>query len=98
MTIDTKIENGRGTLVPHGSIDSTTADQLDAAASAMDLATLEGLEMDFADVDYISSKCLRILLSLSRRLQGKKLSIFNVNTTVAEIFRLSGLSKMFDIR
>lgn len=97
MIIDSKIENGRGVIVPHGSVDSTTADQLDAAASTLDLDAIEGLTLDFADVDYISSKCLRILISLSRKLAGKPINVVNVNPTVADIFHLSGLSKMFGL-
>lgn len=95
MDIEKLIENGQGILIPHGSIDSTTADQLDAAASEFDFEAIGGLTLDFADVDYISSKCLRILISLSKKLSGKQITILNVNATVAEIFRLSGLSKLF---
>ena len=98
MTIDSKIENGRGILIPHGSIDSTTADSLESAASVFDLEALDGLTFDFSDVDYISSKCLRVLVSLNRKLQGKPITILGANETVLDIFKLSGLSKLFNVQ
>ena len=98
MTVDSKFENGKALLTVHGSIDSSTADKLDEAASALDFNAVETFTLDFSDVDYISSKCLRILISLARKLKEGKIVILGVNPAVSDIFHLSGLSGLFDIK
>lgn len=98
MTIETRIENGVGTVIPVGSIDSTTADQLDEAVAGFDFENLEALFFDFSGVDYISSKCLRILVSIRKKMGSKTITISGCNTTVADIFRLSGLAPLFDLK
>ena len=98
MLIENKTDGCRGLLVPHGSIDSTNAQELEKAASGLDFSALESLTIDFTDVDYISSKCLRILISLSKSLNGGKIGIIGSNSTILDIFRLSGLEKLFDLK
>lgn len=98
MTIETSFENGIAVIRPEGSIDSATAEELESAVHKLDLSKVESLTLDFSDVDYISSKCLRILVSAKRLLADKPIIITGLNTTVADIFNLSGLSSFFDIR
>ena len=98
MTINSSFENGKVLLVPHGSIDSSTADKLDEVASALDFDAIETVTIDFSDVDYISSKCLRILISMSRKLKEGKIVILGANPTVSDVFHLSGLSSLLNIK
>ena len=98
MTINSILENGKVLLVPHGSIDSSTADKLDEVALALDFDAIETVTIDFSDVDYISSKCLRILISMSRKLKEGKIVIQGANSTVSDVIHLSGLSTLFNIK
>lgn len=98
MTIETVIEAALATISVQGSIDSTTAEKLDEEASKLDFSTLEAICFDFKDVDYISSKCLRILVSIHRKMEGKPITIANANATVSDIIKLSGLSSLFVLK
>lgn len=98
MKIDTRLEDRMCTIVPFGSIDSTTADQLDATVAKLNLDELDEISFDFENVDYISSKCLRILVSLLKRTPGKKISLSNLNATVSDIINLSGLTPLFVLK
>lgn len=98
MKITTENVNGTVTVLPVGSIDSTTADQLDEVIGNLDIENVETLVIDFKEVDYISSKCLRILVSTRRRMQEKAIVLTNLNTTIADIVKLSGLSPLFEIK
>lgn len=95
MEIKTSIENGVATITPQGSINSVTADELDAAIQAIGSDSATAVEFDFAGVDYISSKCLRVLVATHRRLQDKSIKIKNANTAVADILKMSGLADIF---
>ena len=50
--------------------------------------------MDFADLEYISSARLRVLIATQKKLKSEDIPfvIKNVNDTVGEIFRMSGFN------
>lgn len=98
MDIESKNENGIVTITPHGSINSVTADELDEAVNSFELPKINSLVFDFADVDYISSKCLRVLVSTYKKMQDKPIQIANPNTSVVDILRMSGLADIFQIQ
>lgn len=97
MNIDTVIDGQNAVLTPHGSIDSSTSDILDAEIAKADPQGDMELRFDFSDVDYISSKCLRILVAAYRRNTSRLISVSNANPTVAEIFSISGLADLFNV-
>jgi anti-anti-sigma factor len=76
-----------------GRIDTGTApklqeDLLEAIASA------EKVELDFANVEYVSSAGLRVLLMGQKRAQGsgKTMTLKNVPCEVMEVFEITGFS------
>jgi len=56
--------------------------------------------VDFAELDYISSAGLGVLLGAQKRLgaQGHALTLVNLNPHIREVFRIAGFDRVFDIR
>ena len=55
---------------------------------------------DLKDMTYISSAGLRVFFSVARELKarGKKSTIINVNSSVMDIFNITGFAYMLDIK
>ncbi len=86
------------TVCPKGRLDSASSGELETTVNAKLSEAVNELIIDLADVDFISSKGLRILVTLYYKMQGKKMVIKNPNSSVSEVFKLSGLLKIFDIQ
>ena len=89
--------DGRLVIAVEGELDTDTCAQFQKdIAPFMDRKNLN-VELDFAKLEYISSKALRVLISFQQAvfLNGGTLKITNVNDTVHEIFNLTGLSSSF---
>lgn len=77
--------------------------RLDAAQAAGAQEFLDGVEngcvIDMAELEYISSAGLGVLLRTHKRLMSGKagLELINVNKHIADIFRYSGFDKLFSI-
>lgn len=77
--------------------------RLDAAQCAKAEGFMDGLEgantLDFADLEYISSAGLGILLKTQKRLAASStgLRIINVNNHIHDVFHYSGFHAIFDI-
>ena len=80
-----------------GRIDTTTAPQFEAAIKP-ELEGITSLVLDFAQVEYISSAGLRVLLSL-QKLMNKQgdMKLLHVNETIMEIFEVTGFSDILTI-
>ena len=81
-----------------GRIDTTTAPQLEEAI----LPEIDGateVEIDFKDLEYISSAGLRLLLMLQKKMNASKGSfkILNVNDFVMEVFEMTGFKDILTI-
>jgi len=80
-----------------GKLDTSSAAQLDADLKE-DIAKVKLLELDFAELEYISSAGLRLLLLFAKQLGGKdKVQIKNANAVVKDIFRISGFAKIVTV-
>jgi len=79
------------------------AGRLDAAQCGKAQDFLDGVSdggtLDFADLEYISSAGLGVLLKTQKRLvdAGAGLRIVNVNRHIHDVFRYSGFTAIFDI-
>lgn len=82
-----------------GRLDTVTSAQLDEAIKGETIAE-DLVVIDFADVEYISSAGLRVLLALKRELdaRGKALEIHNINAVVREIFKVTGFINTLTIK
>ena len=84
-----------GTIVCIGRLDAA---QCEKGQNFMDEITASST-LDFANLEYISSAGLGILLKTQKRLAGSgaALRIINVNTHIHDVFRYSGFHAIFDI-
>ena len=93
--LQSKIDGNVFTLFLGGRIDSTNA----AMAETEILSAIEGfageLVLDVAELQYISSAGLRVILRLKKAHQTTK--IINASSDVYEIFDMTGFTEMMDI-
>lgn len=91
MKIQTKSENGKVTVELEGRLDTNTSPQLEDELAAVLDFTVELLVIDFANLAYISSAGLRVLLAAQKKMnrQGEMI-IRNVNDVIMEIFEVTG--------
>lgn len=97
MKID-KIQNGTElTFALEGRLDTTTAPQLEMEVNSS-LADVTKLVFDFANLEYISSAGLRLLLSAQKTMNKQgEMSIRNVNETIQEVFEVTGFADILTI-
>lgn len=84
-----------GDILCSGRLDAA---QCVKAQDFMDLISGPSV-LDFAQMEYISSAGLGILLKTQKRLAGSSagLKIINVNNHIFDVFRYSGFHAIFDI-
>jgi anti-anti-sigma factor len=84
---------------PKGRIDS-------ASSPAFEKEILQQIEdghrrmlLDFADLAYVSSAGLRIVLLAAKRMKasGGKLALCSLSPQITEVFEISGFSRILDI-
>ncbi len=92
MNILTSKENDAVRLALAGRLDTITAPQLDEALRALEASS--DIILDFAELSYLSSAGLRVLLSAHKRAMtsGGCLRIRNANESVLEVFDITGFS------
>ena len=80
-----------------GRLDTTTAPALEAELkSSLDGVT--ALEMDFSQLEYISSAGLRVLLSAQKTMNNQgAMKVTHVSETIMEIFEVTGFSDILTI-
>ena len=92
MQINKNQEGNKLTLAPIGRVDTITSPELEAAVV---LDGIDELVFDLAQVDYISSAGLRVLLSSQKKMAGKSMKIVNARPAVKEVFDITGFSDIF---
>jgi anti-sigma B factor antagonist len=93
-----KNRNGEELIIAlEGRLDTTTAPELDDAVKAS-LDGITKLSFDFAQLEYISSAGLRVLLS-AQKIMNKQGSMVvkNISEEVKEIFEVTGFSDILTI-
>ena len=97
MTIEKNLNGSELTVTISGRLDTTTAPQLEEEFK-QNLTGVEKLVLDFADLEYLSSAGLRILLAAQKTMnkQGEMI-IRNVNETINEIFEVTGFIDILTI-
>ena len=99
LTIETK--HGVLVLSPQGRIDHYTSDELREAL----MSRIKGPEgaiqvvVSFAEVDYINSEGLQVLLFVSQRLTRMKgaLVLCEMNEHIRAVFKISGLDRVLPV-
>ena len=94
MQIETKLEGEKLTLKVVGRLDTNTTPDLEAAL------TFEGVKevtFDFAELQYISSAGLRVLMTAHKAMaaSGGAVKVLHPNAMVRGVFEITGLISVF---
>lgn len=98
MTINKFQEGTALTLALEGRLDTNTAPELEQVLNDS-LDDITALEIDFANLEYISSAGLRVLLTTHKTMtaKGGTLKVTNSNDVVREIFDVTGFVDILTI-
>lgn len=93
-----KESNGSAlTIKVEGRLDTITAPKLEAELKSS-ISGVTTLTFDFSNLEYISSAGLRVLLSAQKVMKRQgSMVVRNVNSTVMEIFEVTGFSDFLTI-
>ena len=97
MTIEIKRNEDETTIIIAGRLDTTTAPTLDKTIND-DIAGTKSLTLDVAELEYISSAGLRVLLSAQKKMQKiGSMKVTNVREEVMEVFEMTGFADILVI-
>lgn len=96
MEIKTEAEGSKLTIAVSGRVDTVTAPELEAALEFGDATCVV---IDLADVPYMSSAGLRLLLVAHKTMlaKGGELRIANVQEDVREVLDITGFSGILNL-
>lgn len=85
-------------LKPEPRIDSQNSLEFEQGVLSH-LDNNKSILLDFSDVEYISSACLRTLLKLTKQIkeQGGNIAITSLSENVKQIFKVSGFDSILQI-
>lgn len=97
MEIKQICEGNKTTLLIDGRIDTVASPLLEKELNTIGEECTE-LVLDFANVEYISSACLRVLLVEKKSMKpGSTIAIINANKVVKEVFAMTGFDKFIQV-
>lgn len=97
MEIQKKLEGDKLTVELKGRLDAVTAIEFDKDV-AKNLDGVKNLILDLANLGYIASAGLRILLKLQKKMNTQgDMKIKNVNRDVREVLDMTGFSRLLSI-
>ena len=91
-------EEGKALVAITGRLDTVTSEELKQQLAEADIGNCD-LELDFTQVEYISSAGLRLLVALQKQALagGSKMTVKNINRVVQEVFKVSGMNKAITV-
>ncbi len=97
MNIIKNFEGDKLVVALEGRLDTTTAPDL--AAELENLDGVKSLVFDFADLEYVSSAGLRVILATQKTMNRQgSMEIINVNETIMEVFEITGFADILTIK
>lgn len=98
MTITKSQVDKSITLALSGRLDTNTAPELESALKPL-FEQLQTLVFDFAELEYISSAGLRVLLATQKKINSanEQMRICHVNDEILEVFTITGMRDIFTI-
>ena len=100
--LEITLQHSQSTVIVHvaGAVDSNTAPKLQEALLRATEAPAGAVELDLAEVSYMSSAGLRVLLLAAKTLQkrGERLSLLNVSVPIYNVLNLTGFTTFIDIK
>ena len=97
MNIKKMIDGEMLTVYVAGRIDTTNAKEFEDVINS-ELKDITGLIMDFAELEYISSAGLRVLLIAIKQMKKQgSMKIVHSNEMVKEIFEVTGFADLVEV-
>ena len=97
MTITTNRNENELTIALEGRLNTLTAPDLDAKLDEV-LDGVEKLVFDLAELEYISSAGLRVLVSAYKVMQEQgEMVIRNAKPDIVDVFEVTGLDDLFEL-
>ena len=97
MTIEKKINNESATLIVSGRLDTQTAPELENELDSV-LSGLKELTFDFANLEYVSSAGLRVILKAQKAMNAQgNMKLTGVNDSIMEVFDITGFLDILTI-
>jgi anti-anti-sigma factor len=100
--LEITLENSESTVVLHtaGRVDSNTAALLQEPLLRAAEAPTRAVELDLAEVSYMSSAGLRVIVLAAKTLQkrGERLRLVNVPPQIYNVLNLAGFTSFIDIK
>lgn len=97
MTVEKRQNGEEVTLLVSGRVDTTNAKEFENEVTAK-MEGAKSLILDFAELEYISSAGLRVVLGIIKQMKNQgTLAIKNANEMVKEIFEVTGFSDLVDM-
>lgn len=100
MEIERKTENGEIRLIVKGCLDTAATADFVSAVDEAAVTTGKTLVFDFSGLEFIASSALRKLVSVEKTLaaSGARIVIDGMSDVVREVFDITGLDEVFEIR
>ena len=95
MTIDFNMNEKNLGVALDGRLDTITAPELESFLNT-NLGTASALNIDCANLAYVSSAGLRVLLATEKKMKGK-MKLTNVCEVVMEVFEMTGFADILVI-
>ena len=97
MTIEKTLSGNNMTLKLEGYLDTVTSPELKQVLSET-MDSIDTLTLDFADLEYVSSAGLRVLLT-AHTVMAKKggMKLLHVNEEIMDSLAVTGLSNVLNI-
>ena len=97
MTIEKKINAEAATLIVSGRLDTQTAPELEKELDSV-LADIKELTFDFANLEYVSSAGLRVILKAQKAMNAQgSMKLTGVNDSIMEVFDITGFLDILTI-
>ena len=97
LKIEKKNEGTKDIVLLSGRLDTTTSPELEAFVEK-ELTDAKELVFDLADLEYISSAGLRVILKVQKLMNKKgSLKLIHVNDVIEEIFEVTGFADILTI-
>ena len=93
MDINKVADNGKLKVAISGRLDTTTAPELE---KELDFTGITSVEFDLADLEYVSSAGLRVILMVQKNMKGNFV-LKNVKPEIIEIFEITGFADILTI-
>ena len=98
MEVKKTVEDGKTVVSLIGEVDSTNAADFETDLKAAVAGETEAV-LDLAGLEYVSSAGLRVFLMVQKMFGNRhNLTLVHVNEEVADIFKVTGFSRLLNIK